>query len=71
VFTGGIGEHAASVRARIVDGGAWLGLELDPAANARHARRITTPDSDVPAYVVPTNEELVIARRTRALVAGI
>lgn len=68
VFTGGIGEHAAQVRARIVDGGAWLGLELDPAANARHAKRITTPDSDVPAYVVPTNEELMIARHTLALV---
>jgi acetate kinase len=69
VFTGGIGENAAGVRARIVDGGAWLGLELDPAANARNAQRITTPDSDVPAYVVPTNEELTIARHTLALVA--
>jgi len=68
VFTGGIGENAASVRARIVDGGAWLGLELDPAANARHVPRITTPDSDVHAYVVPTNEELMIARHTLALV---
>jgi acetate kinase len=68
VFTGGIGEHAASVRARIVDGGAWLGLELDPAANARHATRITTPDSDVHAYVVRTDEELMIARHTLALV---
>jgi acetate kinase len=68
VFTGGIGEHAASVRAKIVDGGAWQGLELDPAANARHAKRITTPDSDVHAFVVPTNEELMIARHTLALV---
>jgi acetate kinase len=68
VFTGGIGENAAGVRARIVDGGTWLGLELDPAANARNAQRITTPDSDVPAYVVPTDEELTIARHTLALV---
>jgi acetate kinase len=69
VFTGGIGENASGVRARIVDGAAWLGLELDPAANARNAQRITTPDSDVPAYVVPTDEELTIARHTLALVA--
>ncbi|HEX4886091.1 MAG TPA: acetate/propionate family kinase [Casimicrobiaceae bacterium] len=67
VFTGGIGEHAAPVRAQVVDGAAWLGLELDPDANVRHATRITTPDSDVPAYVVPTNEELMIARHVRAV----
>jgi acetate kinase len=65
VFTGGIGEHAAPVRAKIVDGAAWLGLELDAEANARHATCITTADSDVPAYVVPTNEELMIARHVR------
>jgi acetate kinase len=65
VFTGGIGEHAAPVRAAIVDGAAWLGLELDAEANARHATCITTADSDVPAYVVPTNEELMIARHVR------
>ena len=65
VFTGGIGEHAALVRARIVEQMAWLGLALDPAANARHATRITRPDSAVAAYVMPTHEELVIARHTR------
>jgi acetate kinase len=65
VFTGGIGEHAAPVRAKIVDGAAWLGVELDAEANARHATCITTADSDVPAYVVPTNEELMIARHVR------
>ena len=68
VFTGGIGERAAPIRERIVRGAEWLGLELDPAANAAHRTCITTPDSDVPAYVIPTNEELMIARDTRAVV---
>jgi acetate kinase len=67
VFTAGIGEHAAPVRAAIVQGAEWLGLELDEAANAKHATCITTSDSDVPAYVIPTNEELMIARHVRAL----
>ena len=70
VFTGGIGEHAAPVRAQVVAGAEWLGLELDPDANARHATRITTSDSDVHAYIIPTDEELMIARHTRALVLG-
>ena len=70
VFTGGIGEHAAPVRAAIVDAAAWLGLELDPSANARDAQRITTPDSDAHAYVIPTNEELMIARHTRRVIGA-
>ena len=70
VFTGGIGEHAAPVREKIVARADWLGLELDPAANASHRTRITTADSDVPAYVIPTNEELMIARQTRALLGA-
>ncbi len=70
VFTGGIGEHAAPVREKIVAQADWLGLELDPAANASHRTRITTADSDVPAYVIPTNEELMIARHTRALLGA-
>jgi acetate kinase len=70
VFTGGIGENAAAVRANVLGRSEWLGLELDPAANAKGAARITTPDSDVPAYVVPTNEELMIARHTRAVVGA-
>jgi acetate kinase len=69
VFTGGIGEHAAPVRAQVVQAAAWLGLTLDPAANAAHARRITTAQSVVPAFVVPTDEALMIARHTRTLVA--
>jgi acetate kinase len=68
VFTGGIGEHAAPIREKIVRGAAWLGLELDAAANTSHATRITTPASGIPAYVIPTNEELMIARQARAAV---
>lgn len=68
VFTGGIGEHAAPVRAAIVRDAAWLGLELDDAANRSHGPRITTAASLVPAYVLPTDEELMIARHTLNLV---
>ncbi|MDE2209954.1 MAG: acetate/propionate family kinase [Betaproteobacteria bacterium] len=69
VFTGGIGEHAAEIRARIVEGAAWLGFALDADANARHATRLTLMDSPAAAYVVPTDEALMIARHTRALTA--
>jgi acetate kinase len=68
VFTAGIGEHQASIRAAVCRGAAWLGLELDESANAAHGPRISTPASRVSAWVVPTNEELVIARHTRALI---
>jgi acetate kinase len=68
VFTGGIGEHAAPVRAAIVRAFAWLGLELDDAANRSHGPRITTAASPVAAYVMPTNEELMIARHTLNLI---
>ena len=70
VFTGGIGEHAAPVRERVLQHATWLGLQLDPAANARGNERITHQSSRIPAYVVPTNEELMIARHTRKLIAG-
>jgi acetate kinase len=70
VFTGGIGEHASPVRERVVQDAAWLGLELDPAANARGDQRITHPTSRIPAYVIPTDEELMIARHTRNLIVG-
>jgi acetate kinase len=66
VFTGGIGEHAASVRAQTLSELALLGARVDEAANAEHgqatAGRITAPGSGLLALVVPTNEELVIAR---------
>jgi acetate kinase len=67
VFTAGIGENQAEIRARIARGAQWLGLELDDRANARHERRISVAGSRVAAYVVPTDEELMIARHVAAL----
>ncbi len=62
VFTAGIGEHAAPVRAAVCRQAAWLGLELDPEANAAGGPRISSPGSRVAAWVLPTDEELMIAR---------
>jgi acetate kinase len=67
VFTAGIGENSAEIRKRICEASSWLGLELDAAANARHGPRITRDGSKVSAWVVPTNEELMIARHTGTL----
>lgn len=67
VFTGGIGENAAAIRARICESSAWLGLELDTPANECAGPLISAPESPVAVWVVPTNEELVVARHTRAL----
>ncbi|HVF65191.1 MAG TPA: acetate/propionate family kinase [Casimicrobiaceae bacterium] len=67
VFTGGIGENAAPVRAAVIEAAPWLGLALDASANDRHAQRITTPASRIPAYVVATDEGSIIARRVMAL----
>jgi len=64
VFTAGIGEHSAPVRERICAGLGFLGVELDPAANEAHAGTISTPGSRVAVRVIPTNEELMIARHT-------
>jgi acetate kinase len=64
VFTAGIGEHSAVIRERACREAAWLGVELDPAANAAGGPRICTPASRVSAWVIPTNEELMIARHT-------
>jgi acetate kinase len=69
VFTGGIGENAAEIRARVCRDAAWLGLEPDAAGNDRGGPRISAAGSRVAAWVIPTNEELVIATQTRALVA--
>ena len=69
VFTGGIGENAAAIRARICRDAAWLGVELDADANAANARLITSPSSRVKAWRVATDEEGVIARHTRRLTA--
>ncbi|HUM13403.1 MAG TPA: acetate/propionate family kinase [Myxococcaceae bacterium] len=68
VFTGGIGEHAVPIRERVLQGAGWLGLTLDPKANGAGGPRISTAASRVPAYVIPTNEELMIARHTRRLI---
>jgi acetate kinase len=70
VFTGGIGENAAVIRARVCQAAAWLGLELNAAANESGGPRISRPDSRVTAWVIPTNEELMIARHTRRVLAG-
>jgi acetate kinase len=67
VFTAGIGENSAEIRARICAASAWLGIEFDREANARKGPRISTTASRVSAWVIPTNEELMIARHTAAL----
>ena len=64
VFTAGIGENSAEVRRQISESSAWLGIELDQEANAGKAARISTPGSKVSVWVIPTNEELMIARHT-------
>jgi acetate kinase len=66
VFTGGIGEHAASVRARVCAGAGWLGVRIDPGANRSGGPRISTADSAVSVWVIPADEELMIARHTAA-----
>ena len=68
VFTAGIGEHSVPVRAALCDKLAWLGVKLDQPANASNGPRISTVDSDVSAWVIPTNEELMIAQHTQTLV---
>jgi len=70
VYTAGIGEHAPQIRARVAAAAAWLGLELDPAANAAGGPRLATPRSRVSAWVIPTDEDLMIARHTWDLLAG-
>jgi acetate kinase len=68
VFTAGVGENAAPIRAAVCRACAWVGLELDEAANHEHRERISTPTSRVAAYVIRTDENLMIARHARALV---
>jgi len=69
VFTAGIGENSRVVRARIAEKMEWLGASIDPEANAANAVWISRPDSRVAVLVVPTDEELMIARHTVALLA--
>ena len=68
VFTAGIGEHSAPVRAALCARLSWLGVKLDEQANTSGGPRISTPDSAVSVWVIPTNEELMIAQHTLALV---
>jgi acetate kinase len=67
VFTAGIGENSAGIRTRIAEKLGWLGVALDPTENSSHALKISRPDSRTPVYVVPTDEELMIAQHTLAL----
>jgi acetate kinase len=68
VFTAGIGEHSPAIRGAVLERLAWLGFELDAAANATHGPLVTTAESRRRAWVVPTDEELMIARHTLAVV---
>jgi acetate kinase len=70
VFTAGIGENSPDIRSRICHASAWLGLELDDEANGKRGPRISRAGSRVSAWVIPTNEELIIARHT-ALLLGL
>jgi acetate kinase len=67
VFTAGIGENSVGIRARIAERLEWLGISLDPVGNARHALRISRAASRIPVYVIPTDEELMIAEHTFSL----
>ena len=70
VFTGGIGEHATPVRERVLRAAAWLGLDLDAAADARHGPRLTAAASRASAWAIPTDEALMIARHVQAMLAA-
>ncbi|MDH5798445.1 MAG: acetate kinase, partial [Paracoccaceae bacterium] len=66
-FTGGIGENDAEVRARIMEGLGWLGLRFDPEANAAGASGLHSEGSSIGAWIVPAEEERMIARQVRAM----
>jgi acetate kinase len=70
VFTAGIGENSVRIRARIADHLEWLGVTLDEAENSRHARLISRSGSRIPVYVIPTDEELMIAQHTLSLLVN-
>ena len=70
VFTAGIGENSALIRARVAEKLAWLGVTFDPAANASGRSQISQPNSKVALYVIPTDEELMIAKHTLALIGA-
>lgn len=68
VFTAGVGERSAFIRAAICNRLAWLGMEIDEAANTHHGPRISTRNSRIACFVIPTNEELMIAQHTLKLI---
>jgi acetate kinase len=70
VFSGGIGEHAPVVRSRICSGLEFLGIDLDPAANIENAAVISTSQSRVAVHVIPTDEEVVLARAAHDVLVG-
>jgi acetate kinase len=70
VFTAGIGENSPTMRARIAERLAWLGIALDAAANSKGSTLVSKKDSHIPVYVIPTNEELMIARHTLELLSA-
>jgi acetate kinase len=70
VFTGGIGENAAEIRTRVCRDAKWLGVQLDEGANAQGGPRISRPGSRVSAWVLRTDENLMVARHTRRLLDG-
>lgn len=67
VFTAGIGENSPEIRGRICEACSWLGIEVNPKLNVRNGRKISTGASKVSVWVIPTNEELIIARHTGML----
>jgi len=71
VFTAGIGEHAAEIRARVCRDAAWLGVTLDDEANRRGGPRVSPEGRSPSAWVIPTDEELMIARHTLRLLGGV
>jgi acetate kinase len=75
IFTGGIGENSAEIRSRVCAGLEWLGLEIEPQRNSDHGRStnglISNDGSRLAAYVIPTDEELLIARDTVRCVSGV
>jgi acetate kinase len=70
VFTAGIGEHAPEIRRRVCEQAKWLGLDIDEAANRVNRPCLTKPGSRASAWMIPTDEDLMIARHTLHLISG-
>jgi len=70
VFTAGVGENSSAIRTRIAEKLAWLGVSLDAGENARHALKISSSGSRVPVYVIPTDEERMIAEHTLSVLSA-